>query len=551
MAGTLASLEQVKSSYGGGRAEAKLALLARLARGRLATARAVLRLHEALCFLLAFPDDARVHAQVERMLESFHRRADLRRHRAALADSGIAGTAIHYRFFWSSASWLARRWPDRLVLDRGDAEPAERIRAALPLLVTPAESAWLREARVPAFQALDGLRGCGETDAVFLLQRVQAMPGDALTREAFYDAIDAACVLRPGPDTPSRTHVKFAGAAIVYRKATLRRGRPDLREQLALAPRGVLGLSPREGARLLDLARGVMVTRARDLDAFAYGDPRDVCIVDDGDGLGFMVNGVLPERRSLIQGTYGYLALQNGVPIGYGDLLMVGRSVAVAFNTFETFRGGESAWTFARLLSMMGHLFGSDSFSLDPYQLGHKNEEGIASGAWWFYFKLGFRPQAAEACRIMEGELARMKTEPGHRSDRATLRKLASRHLFFDLDATRPRGLPRVAEVGAGIAKLLAQRAGADRERAVRECAREAAALLGLRSLQGFTADERLAFTRWSPLVVSLRGLQTWSTAEKRGLVHIIRAKGGRRERDFVELFAVHPKLSRALFAAP
>ena len=71
---------------------------------------------------------------------------------------------------------------------------------------------------------------------------------------------------------------------------------------------------------------------------------------------------------------------------------------------------------------------------------------------------------------------------------------------------------------------------------------------VGLRSLQGFTPDERLAWMRWSPLMVTLQGLQRWSAAEKRALVHVIRAKGGRREGDFVVLFAAHPKLERALF---
>ena len=551
MAGFLTSLEQAKSSYGEGCADAKLALLARLEHGSLRTSRAVVRLHEVLCFLRAYPDDARVLAQVERMLANFHRRPDLRRHRAALADTGIAGTAIRYRFFWSSATWLARCWPQRLTLDRSDTEPAERIRAALPLLVTPAEAAWLKEERVPAYRALDRLRGSSETDAVFLIRRVQAMPGDGATREAFYDSIDASCILRPGPETPSRTHAKYPGTATSYRKSPLRRTRPDLREQIALAPRSVQELSPKEGARLLDLARGVMVTRSRDLDAFAYGDPRDVRMVEDGDGLGFMANGVVPERRALIHGTYGYLTLQNGVPIGYGDLLLVGRSVAIAFNTFETYRGGESAWIFARFLSMLRHLFGCDSFSLDPYQLGHRNEEGIVSGAWWFYYKLGFRPQAAEARRIMREELARLKADQSHRSERAVLRRLAGWHVFFDLDASRPAGLLPVASVGAAIARHLAQRAGADRERAVRQCAREAMALLGLRSLQGFTADERVAWMRWAPLVASLHGLQGWSAAEKRALVRVVRAKGGRRESDFVELFAAHPRLGHAVFSAP
>ena len=548
---TLTSLEQAKGSYGEGCAETKLALLANVEHRRLRTARAVVRLHEVLCFLRAYPDDARILALVERMLASFHQRPDLRRHRAQLADSGIAGTAIYYRFFWSTAHWLARCWPERFQLDRGDVEPAQRIRAALPLLVTPAESAWLKQSRVPAFEALGRLCAPRETDAVFLVRRVEAMPGDAATREAFYDSIDAACVLKPASGAPSRTHAKYAGAPISFQKRPLRRTRPDLREQIALAPRAVRELSPREGARLLDLARGVMVTHARDLDAFAYGEPRDVRVVDDSEGLAFMVNGVVPGRRALIAGTYGYVTLHDGVPIGYGDLIFVGRSAAVAFNTFETFRGGESAWTFARLLAMLGHLFGTQSISLDPYQLGYRNEEGIASGAWWFYFKLGFRPQAAEARRIMQEELARMKAEPGHRSDRATLRKLAAWHVFFDLDTSRPLGLAPVGEVGARIAQDLAKRAGADRERALNECSREALVLLGLRSLQGFTSDERLAWMRWGPLVVSLPGLSRWSAAENRAMVHVIRAKGARREGEFVALFAAHPKLEQALFSAP
>jgi hypothetical protein len=111
--------------------------------------------------------------------------------------------------------------------------------------------------------------------------------------------------------------------------------------------------------------------------------------------------------------------------------------------------------------------------------------------------------------------------------------------------------LPPTAEIGARIAVELAKRAGADRERALIECGREALALLGLRSLQGFTSGERLAWMRWGPLVVSLPGLSRWSAAEKRAMVHVIRAKGARREGDFVALFAAHPKLEQALFSAP
>jgi len=551
VASALTELEQAKNRYGEGCAEAKLALLGELESTRLRSARAVLRLHEILCFLRAYPDDARVLAQAERMLEAFHRRADLRRHRAALADSGIAGTAIHYRFFWPTLRWLARRWPRHLVLDRADKEPLERVRAALPLLVTETERAWLRAAGVPALEALDRLRAPGETNAVFLARRIAAMPGDDFTREAFSDAIDAAYQLKPGPGTPASTHARHAAAPAAFQKGPLHRSRPDLPEQIALAPRAVRETSYREGERLIDLARSVMVTHARDLDAFAYGDPRDVRIVDDGGGLGFMVNGVLPERRALVAGSYGYLTLHNGVPIGYGQLDLVGRTVSIAFNTFESFRGGEAAWTFARLLAMAHHLFGSTFFSLEPYQLGHRNAEGIASGAWWFYYKLGFRPRAAEPRRILAQELARMEADANHRSDRATLRRLAAWNVFFDVDPSRPAGQVDEGELGLRVAGILAARGGADRELGLRECGREAMRLTGLRSLQGFSADERRAWLRWGPLVVSLPGISRWTGAEKSALVRVIRAKGGRRDADYVALYAAHPKLGPALSGGP
>ena len=74
--------------------------------------------------------------------------------------------------------------------------------------------------------------------------------------------------------------------------------------------------------------------------------------------------------------------------------------------------------------------------------------------------------------------------------------------------------------------------------------------LTGVRSLRGFSAGERLAWERWSPLVVyALPGVSRWSPAERRALARVIRAKGGRDESEFIARFAAHPKLERALLA--
>jgi hypothetical protein len=544
----LANLERIKDSYDGTGAERKLVLLRALDRTLLRTAGQVVRLHEALCFLRAYPDNIRVAAQVERMLVRFSRRADLQTHRDALADSGIAGTAIHYCFFWPTARWLAQRWPGEFCLDRSDTEAEENIADALPMLVTPAEVQWLRGQDPAGYAALDTLRG-HSTDAVFLVRAIQALPGDSFTREAFFDRLDPSCELCPGRDTPSRTLDRYAAAPASFRSQPLRRSRPDLRVEIQRPPRTVRALPPHEGARLIELARGALITRQRDLDAFAYGDARDVRIVDHGNGLVFALVGMQPERRTLLPAIYGILTLQNGVPVGYSQADVIAGAAAISFNTFQTFRGGETAHTFARLLATIRHVFGATSFSIEPYQLGLDNDEGIETGAWWFYYKLGFRPRSAAARRIARSEVERIKVKPSRRSSPATLRKLAHWHLFFELDPARPLNLPMLAILGERVAAQLARLAGPDRDGALKEASRTLMGLTGLRSLRGFTPSERLAWRRWSPFVLALPGVARWSAADRRAIARVVRAKGGRRESDFAALFATHPRLVRALFA--
>ena len=520
---TLSALERTRNRFGESSARAKLALLARLDRARMRSAREVARLHEALCFIRAYPDDARVLGRVERMLARFARRRDLRAHRDALENSGIAGTAIRYPFFWPTACWLARRWPRHLLLDRLDRDADTGIAKALPLLAGPAAALWLKGSRPSGFFALDRLRRRGVTDAVQFIRLVETMPGDSFTREAFYDAVEPVLELFPGSATPARTLAAHAAAPVKWQRAPLDRSRPDLRTEIRRPPRSVREVSRTEGERLIDLARAAMVTRSRDLDAFAYGDPRDVRIADDGGGLAFSLNGVVPGRRALVTATYGVLTLRNGVPIGYIQLDVTGRFADVSYNTFPTFRGGEAARVLARALAMTRHVFGSETFGIDSYQLGKGNDEGIESGAWWFYYKLGFRPRTPEAKRMARRELDRWRTDRSYRSSEATLCKLSEWGLFFDLEPSVRRNAPPLAEIGLRAARKALSPARAP-----------------------FARMEKIA-PDWRPLIETLPGIGRWTGRDLRALAQVLRAKTDGRESDYVRLFNAHPKLGRAL----
>jgi hypothetical protein len=543
----LSALERLRARYGAGAADLKLLRLRRLARTELATPSQVLRLHEVLCFLRAYPDDVRVLLLTRRMLLGFARRPDLARHAASLADTGIAGTAIRYRFFWPTVRWLTTRWPARLRLDQADADSTARLTQALPLLLPAAAADWMRGTQLPAFDVLTRL--CArrhQSAAACLVDLIERLPGDAFTREAFADAIDASYVLEPGADTPARARAHFAAAPFAFQSTALRRERPDLRLALRVAPRAVSILSTHEGAALLELARCTMVTRARDLMAFEYGTPREARLVDDGGGLSFAFCGVEAERRLLLPAIFGGLMLRNGVPIGYVQLDVLGPHAAVSFNVFETFRSGEAAFVFSRLLAGAHHVFGATSFSIEPYQLGKGNDEALESGAWWFYYKLGFRPRDARAVRLARAELRRIGARPGHRSSERTLRALAESHLFFDADPAQRRALPPLAPILArATARLAAAGGGRTGQRA---CEAAALRLTGLGSLAGFSRNERQMWQRWAPLLAAVPRMAHWPAAQRAAVIVLMRAKAGASEFEFLVRFMAHARWRRALF---
>ncbi len=508
------------------------------------------RLHECLCFLRAHPDDAALLAAVTALLDGFHRRADLRRHRRALAESGIAGTSLRYSFFADTARWLSQRLPGALrVRWRGYAN-ADLLLQRLPLLATWSETPGLDEADLSARAWVRRLAGPGTTDADFLIARCQRLGRTAAEREAFFEELDLEFELdlRPESGAPSRTRALLPDRPVHFQTVPLRRERPDLRAALR-RPARMVAVDAADGQRLIDLAREAMVLRHRDLDAFAYGDPRDVRRYDCGDGLEFAVIGMRPERRLLLEAVYAYLTLKNGVPIGYVLTSGLFGSSEIAYNVFDTWRGGEAGLVYGRVLAVTRQLYGSDTFTVFPYQLGGEgNQEGLRSGAWWFYQKLGFRAREPEVLATMQRELAAMARRQDHRTPVATLQRLAAHNVYWSVGRARDDviGVFPLANIGLAVTDLLARRFGADRERGERVCADEAAALCGLRGWRRWPADAALWWRRWAPLVLLL-GVAEWTAAERRALVEVVRQKGGRRESDYVRALAGHRPLRAAL----
>lgn len=544
-AAALSRLERIRQMRGEGVADQKLSLLTPLADRAMANPQQVRRLHETLCFLRAYPDDGRVLRRAEAMLVGFGERPDLITHREALRNSGIAGTPIHSSFYYSTVVWLSERWPSFLHVDWENYEDPDRLLALLPLLMPAQDGLVLEESELGLKDLVQMLKGPDESDATFLARRFQSLKAAEPVRQMLFDELDIPMRLEPGPSTPSRSASRLHGAKVFY----VHEGPGIDHDWRSMRPPVITDLSPARGERLVDLGRTQMITRNRDLYAFMNADPRDIRLMDMGDGLQFASLGLVPESRFLIETMYVYVALQSGVPVGYMQASALLRSAEINFNVFDSFRGAQARHVLRAFLAMVHHTLGCDTFIINSQQLGQGNSEALKTGAFWFYHKFGFRPRNQDVERVMNAELKRKARDPAHRSSIATLRQLSVDYLFLFTGRPRTRTVStiHVGRVGAQISHYLAARFGARREEGIETCAQEAARMLGLRRPPSGSPAQREAWRNWAPLILLLPGCAHWPRAQKQALVEIVRAKGGRRESEYLLRFDAHRRLVKAL----
>jgi hypothetical protein len=545
----ISQLEKLREQFGPEAAHQRRTLLSTYARKRCRSARELESLHETLCFSRAYPDDEATLTLVDELLESFGERADVRAFSDELIGKGIAGVPTVYPFYWPTARWLAERWPAHLHVDWDVLEDPSRIEGILQLLMPRAESPGLEELDLGAREWLARLKRDDEGDGTFLARRFLDAGMNERWREHAFDSLDTPFVLTANKDTPSRTRACIPGLPVSFQREPRPAGRPDLQQELRRRPRKTRHVSRARGELFVDVAREAMLTRERDLEAIAYADPGDAWLIEDADdGLVFIALGMVPERRFVLEGTYVYLVVNNGVPVGYLQGSGLGGWAEVNFNVFPPWRGRDAGRLYARSLAVIRDFQRIDTFVVDPYQLGDGNDEAIESGAWWFYRKLGFEPMDPSAKKVAAREATRLAKDRAYRTSPQTLRELAASPM--QLQVGKAPGFPYgyVGNVGLHASHALSVRGGGNRAEALATAREEAAKLLGTRDpCEGWSKTEREAFDRWAPLLVSMAALKRWSPGKKRSLLDVIRARGARHERTYIDALADAPEIVEAL----
>lgn len=544
---------------------AKARLLEKLETRVIGAPRLLHRYHEALCYLQAYPDDPPVLERVDRALAAWGARiARLSPHaRARLADSGMAGAVLSYPFGFAMARWLASRQPGQVRIVWGGAEEGERLEETLSLLVSRIEGDAFTEGGPGWRQWLQiAAGGRGLTEFQLLIEIFERAHLDGSTRDWLFESLGLTLQWRLSATGPSRTHARlgrpspFALATTAPRRAASARGggarhhpAPSVPRPLAQSVRHALELRPASpvlAASLIEAARIAMATRARELFAFSYPNPRDVLVADPERGLRIALIGLSPQQRLPLEAYYAFLVLRNGVPVSYGGGWYLFETLEIGFNVFESFRRGESAYLCGQVLRAYRQVFPMRAVVVDRYQIGYDNDEAIRSGALYFYWRLGFRPTDVATRRLVEAERIKIGGDPRYRSPLSLLRRLARSDLVLSLTRAAPPRRVRSGVLAAAVSFHVARDFAGDRTAALRHATAQVGPMLGL-SRTRRSPPARTAFETFALVLTLVPDLAQWPKADRHALAAIIGAKGWPHERAYARLMDAHHRLRRTL----
>ena len=555
------SLAGLKFLFSPSNSKRKIAVIEKLRERKLRNPLSLIKYYDTLCFLQAYPDNATLLRLVDDELADFAGRVEYFREINGpdddrLDDTGMVDTAIHYPYNIHMARWLVNNYGPSVEIDWDDYsdKEADPISGLLSVFALYMENDGVDDENLTTEDWIAMAMGGSQFTLSWLLEKLNRIKASFEIKQYIYDNFELTLKWHLGRTKAARTLAKNPPRRVYLQKMPLKKQKIDLRKSIKKAAPPLSLLSAKAGSEIIDTLIQAQLPRHRELYPVLYANPWEVYLTSPGRGLDIFILGMRADDRMPLETNYSALLVKNGVPIGYGIAVLFFERCEIAINVFDTFRSGEASLIFEHFFRVFYHHFGGRAFLMRRWQVGHENEEGLKSGSFWFYFKLGFRPIDPEINELAQIEWSRIRHDRTYRTDIKTLKRLALSDMVIDL---RPKVEKRyqelsVSNIAFALTRTIAEKYKGDGRKAESDSIRFTRNVLDAANLKSWTASEQLQLRRWSPLLALIPNLSEWKRSEKRHLLRIIKSKAARAEKDYVKLLQDHRRLRHALtnFAA-
>lgn len=240
----------------------------------------------------------------------------------------------------------------------------------------------------------------------------------------------------------TRTKNKLAVSPIYFQKDIIKKF--DVEALLHLPIPEPKHLSENTRLHLADTIKSNLALHMRETDPVTYMNIESLQLYDLERGIQIALFGLLPERQLPWYSYIGYTLFKNGYPASYGGAWVAGNTANFGINIFEPYRGGESGYKMIQLLRLYKQIYGINYFEIEPYQFGLDNPDGIKSGAFWFYYRFGFRPVNLALRKLADNEAKKIAKDKSYRTSEKTLIRFTESNLALQLGSTSALALQHI-----------------------------------------------------------------------------------------------------------
>lgn len=499
----------------------KTDLLKEIKPERLRSKKTIALFYDTVLFLLAYPENKTVRLLAESALQGLQTYIQANENTGRiLYSSGVPGSKVCADFGFEIVKWLRQTYQHKVSL-HSFAAPDAQITSILSAVMPQVESEilqdenstwkdWMKQFTPPGGDLLDSL--------ITLFDQSSLAPevkDELWTSLGLYVELQSEDTRLPAILTQPYYHRKLTNKAAL----------PDDSGHFKK-----INISKEQADKIIASARMVLVNQLREIDPISFCNWQGVSYYQLPRGISIAIFSMRAERRHPIDSYSGYMVFKNGCPYGYAGSWVLFDSARIGLNIFPSFRGGESQYIFSQILNLHKQVFHLNRFTVDPYQIGKHNTDGIKSGVFWLYYKMGFRPIRSEQKLLAESEQKKRESIKGYRSSAAVLSKLADSRMELIVGKRVPV-LFDATDMSLLFAAIVKSKYDGNRQVALKDSYKTLTGMLGLTV---FDKELRYVIANWSVLLLANEGALRKDAALKNELTEILIAKTAFKEQDYI-----------------
>lgn len=491
---------------------------------------------DALLFILAFPFSEKIRLlalkEKHRLYQWLEKKQYSAKWQRQLEGSGLPYTVIRCQFSLDLAHWFLEKFPDQVGPDQSNADPVQAA-SLLQSLLPGIEFHDASQRQLSLWSRVKLLSGHQKDAAAmkWLTELVLQNRQQVQQADLFYDQLSIFLRWDIRQPVLSRPGLQWPVTSVHYREPL-----PAAVNSLSIVNSSIgkpITLSLKQKQEIIGMARISLACYYRETDPVTYADPEETFLFDMGEGLQIALMGMQKNRQLALESYIGFMAFMNGIPVSYGGGWIFGGRCKIGVNIYPPFRGAGSDRLFCQVLRLYFQRFGVQRFVVKPYQFGKGNPEGLASGAFWFYYKLGFRPSRKDIRENADAEWEKIRANPSYRTPIAVLRSFTACNKEWDPVPAKNQ-LPEAERISMAVTHMIRERFGGDRALALATCRKELLAFLGPGNRKLLQTSDQRASGNWSLIMSLVNKTEIWTVSDRHRLARIILNRSNGPEIDYI-----------------